>query len=311
MKNLRLLTLIILTAAAAVSSAHAEIIDRVYAIVGEKIITQYELESLNPRRLQYIYKHFTGDKRTNMLHEYYSKALDLLVDNYIIEQAAAEEGVRVSNKEVSDAIKEIMVKNNVDEEKLSELLAASNLTLEQYKWKIKIDILKARLMNTVFKPKIIITEKDIKDYIDKHADSLDLSDMYELRILKVDNKAQLDTAMADLKKGDSFRDMVMKFSKANNAGEGGYLGWVEFSFLEPSIRKAVEGIHHGITKPIKGDDGSYRVLYVENYKNKELVSGDKKLEIVKEMQQEQSQVIFDNWLAEKKKEILIQKMYEG
>lgn len=306
-------TLIILAAAAlaAASSAHAEIIDRVYAIVGEKVITQYELESLNPKRLQYIYKHFTGTKQKDMLHEYYSKALDLLIDNYIIEQAAAEEGVRVSSKEVTNAIQEIMKKNNVDKDKLSELLAASDLTLEQYKWKIKIDILKARLMNTVFKPKIIITEKDIKDYINKHADSLELSDMYELRILKVDNKKELDEAMADFKKDGSFRDTVMKFSKAKNAGNGGYLGWVEYSFLEPGVRKAIAGIHHGISKPIKGGDGSYRVIYVEKFKNKSNVSNDKREAIVKEMQQKQSQEIFDNWLAEKKKEILIRKMYEN
>lgn len=78
----------------------------------------------------------------------------------------------MSSREISGAIDDIMKKNNVDEEKLKELLAASNQTLEQYKWQIKIDILKARLMSTVFMPKIIITDDDIDEYIMNNSEHL-------------------------------------------------------------------------------------------------------------------------------------------
>lgn len=295
----------------AASNAHAEIINRVYAVVGEKVITQYELETLNPRRLQFIYDKYKGEERENMLREYYSKALDMLTDNYIIEQAAATEGVRVSDREVSAAVKDIMEKNNVDEAKMTELLAASNQTMEQYKWQIKIDIVKARLMATVFRPKIIITDGDIAKYIAKNSEALELSDMYDLRILTVNNEKELNEAMADFKKNGSFRDTVMKYSKAANAENGGYLGWVEIAFLDDQIRKIVAGVKQGITEPIKNDDGSYRVFYVEGFKNKGEVSGDKRDKIVKAMQEEESQRIFDTWLAEKKKEILIQRKYEN
>jgi len=280
----------------------------VYAVVGDKVITQYELETLNPKRLQMIYNKYTGEERKEALDDYYQKGLNLLIDNYVIEQAASREGVRVTNKEMEGAMQDIMERNNVDEEKLSELLAASNQTIEQYKWKIKIDILKSRLMSTVFRPKIIITDDDIKNYVAKHTDVLELSDMYELRLLVVDTDAELKEAMADFNQNGSFRDTVMKYSKASNAETGGYIGWVELAFLDDEIRAAVAGVKQGVTKPLKGDDG-YRVFYVEGFRNKGDIDKDKKEKIIETMQEEQSQKIFEDWLKTKKKEILIQKKY--
>ncbi len=247
-----------------------------------------------------IYEKYYGEERKEMLDKYYLSALDLLINNYVIEQAAAREGVRVSSREISGAIDDIMKKNNVDEEKLKELLAASNQTLEQYKWQIKIDILKARLMSTVFMPKIIITDDDIDEYIMNNSEALDLSDMYELRIMTVDNDAELKEAMADFEKNGSFRDTAMKYSKSGNADSGGYLGWIELSFLDAEIRDVISGIKKGgIAKPIKGDSG-YRVFFVEGFKNKSDVDDDKRNKIVASMQEKQSVEIFANWLAEKK-----------
>jgi peptidyl-prolyl cis-trans isomerase SurA len=307
LKNLKLTILILLFLTA--TSSYAEIINRVYAVVGEKIITQYELETMNPKRLQYIYEKFKGDELETELARYYNGALDLMLDNYVIEQAAAKEGVRVSDREVDGAVQEIMEKNNVDEIRLRELLAASNQTLEQYKWSIKVDILKARLVSTVFRPKIIITDQDIQEYVDGHTAELELSDTYELRILTTDSKAKLDEAMADFEKTGDFREAAMKYSTAGNADSGGYLGWVELAFLDDDIRSAITGIKKGIAKPIEDSDGGFRVFYIEGFKNKNELPEEKKDSIVRALTEERSKEIFDNWLADSRKEILIQKKY--
>ena len=308
MKNLKFFILILLVSLAA--NANAEIINRVYAVVGEKVITQYELETMNPKRLQFIYRKYKGEEQQEQLTKYYLGSLDVLISNYVIEQAAAREGVRVSNREVNGAVKDIMAQNNVDEERLEELLAASNQTLEQYKWTIKIDILKSRLMSTVFNPKIIITEEDITKYVDENAEALELSDQYELRMMRVSSEEELKEVMADFEANGNFRETAMKFSKNANASDGGYLGWVEVSFLDDKIREAILKAKEGITEAIKDDNG-YRIFFIEGFKNREEIGDDKRKKIVREMQAEQSKDIFANWLAEKKKEILIQKKYEN
>jgi peptidyl-prolyl cis-trans isomerase SurA len=289
------------------ASVNAEIINRIYANVGDKIITQFEIESLNPKRLTMIYKKYEGAERQAELDKFYAENLEALIDNYIIEIAASREGVRVSDREVDKAVDDIMERNGVTQDRLEELLEASMKTLEQYKWQIKIDILKSRLMGSVFRPKIVVTEEEINNYIADHADDLELSDMYELRVIKVSDKEKLEQAMFDYETNKSFRDTAMKFSEDATASNGGYLGWVEVAFLDESIKEAVKG-KQGITEPVSDGEG-YRVFFVEGFRNKNEVNEDKKEKIINIISKERAQDIFDNWLKEKRGEILIQKRY--
>jgi peptidyl-prolyl cis-trans isomerase SurA len=309
MAYIRTLKLFILTALLVVTAAsvNAEIINRIYANVGDKIITQFEIESLNPKRLTMIYKKYEGAERQAELDKFYAENLEALIDNYIIEIAASREGVRVSDREVDKAVDDIMERNGVTQDRLEELLEASMKTLEQYKWQIKIDILKSRLMGSVFRPKIVVTEEEINNYIADHADDLELSDMYELRVIKVSDKEKLEQAMFDYETNKSFRDTAMKFSEDATASNGGYLGWVEVAFLDESIKEAVKG-KQGITEPVSDGEG-YRVFFVEGFRNKNEVNEDKKEKIINIISKERAQDIFDNWLKEKRGEILIQKRY--
>ncbi len=290
-------------------SLRAEIINKIYAVVGDKVITQYDLESLNPRKLRLIYEKFNGSDREQALSDFYKENLDSLIDNYVVEIAAAKEGVVVSDREVEGALEDIMKRNSVDRSQLEELLNQQHQTYEQYKWKIKVDILVSRLMSTIFRPKIVITEQDIQKYIAENQASLDLSDMYELRVMHVPSKEKLDEALADFKANGNFRDTAMKFSDDKTAGDGGYLGWVELALLSENIRKIVSAAKQGITSPVEEDNGSYRVFYVENFKSKTDVNDDKKATIVNAITTKMADKYFNEWLAESREEILIQKRY--
>jgi peptidyl-prolyl cis-trans isomerase SurA len=290
------------------SSVHAEIINRVFAVVGDKVITQYDVESLNPQRLKLIYTKFKGDDRKKQLDEFYRENMENLIDNYVIEIAAAGEETRVSDREVDGAIQDIMQRNNVTKEQLEELLSAQHQTYEQYRWKIKIDILTTRLMSSVFRAKVVVTDDDYKNYVEAHETALDLSDMYEMRMMTFGSKAKLDEAMKDFSENKSFRDTAMKYSEDKLAENGGYLGWVELGFLDPKIRELIGDKKEGITKPL--DDGdSYRVFYIDGYKDKSQVDGDKKENIIKAMKDKRAKEAFEQWIQDKKEEIFIQRKY--
>lgn len=290
------------------SSVNAEIINRIYANVGNRIITQFEIESLNPKGLASIYRRYQGEKRADELKKFYTQALDFLINNYVIEIAAAREGIRISDREVDKAIEDIMERNGVTKDKLEELLEASMKTFEQYKWQIKIDILRARLMTNVFRPKIVVTEEDVLEYIKKHEESLDLSDMYELRMIKVDSKEKLDQAMFDYNVHKSFRDTAMKFSTDSTGANGGYLGWMEISFLDEQIRNAILAKKEGITEAIPDGDG-FKLFFVEAFRDKNQVNDEKREKIEMAIRAEISKEIFENWLKDGRSEILIQKKY--
>ncbi|MCD8553749.1 SurA N-terminal domain-containing protein [Seleniivibrio sp.] len=310
MKNLRLFSLTVLLSVLTLNNAGAEVINRVFAVVGDKVITQYDVESINPQRLKLIYTKFKGEERKQQLNDFYRENMENLIDNYVVEIAAAEEGVRVSDAEVEGALQDIMQRNNVNKEQLEELLAAQHQTYEQYKWKIKVDILTTRLMSSYFRPKVVVTDEDFKKYVMEHEKTLDLSDMYELRMMKLGSKEKLDEAMKDFEEHKSFRDTAMKYSEDKLAENGGYLGWVELGFLDPKIRELIGDMKQGITKPLEDVDG-YRVFYVEGYKDKSDVESDKKENIIRAMKDAKAKSAFEQWLQDKKDEIFIQRKYAG
>lgn len=299
---------VLLTLALLPLSVRADVLDRVFAVVGDRVITQYDLESLNTQRLKMIYDTYKGDERAAKLKEFYNENLEILIDNDVVEIAAAQEGVTVSDKEVDSAIDEIMKRNNVDRTKLDQLLEAQHTTYNQYRMRIKSDILTTRLMSTVFRPKVVVSEDDINKYISENQTNLDLSDQYELRVLKVSTKDKLDQALADFDKKKNFHDTAVQFSEDKNAASGGYLGWVEMALLDTSVRNAIGSLKQGITKPIEDSDG-YRVFYVEGYKSKADVDSDKKETITQAIRTKKTEEIFNNWLTEQKAEILIQRKY--
>ena len=165
-------------------------------------------------------------------------------------------------------------------------------------------------MSSVFRPKVVVTDDDFKNYVAEHEKTLDLSDMYELRMMKFTSKEKLDEAMKDYEEHKSFRDTAMKYSEDKLAENGGYLGWVELGFLDPKIRGLIGDMKQGITKPIEDVDG-FRVFYVEGYRDKSEVESDKKENIIKAMKDKKAKEAFEQWLADKKDEIFIQRKYAG
>jgi len=290
------------------NSAHAEIVNRVFAVVGDRVITQYDIETLNPQRLKLIYEKFQGEERQAQIKEYYRENMENLIDNYVIELAAETEGFRVSDTEAEAAIQDIMQRNNITRNMLDELLAAQHQTYEQYKWKIKIDILSARLMSSVFRAKVVVTDEDFKKYVSQNEKTLDLSDTYELRMMKVSTKQKLDEALKDFNTGKNFADTAKKYSEDKLASDGGYLGWVELGFLDEKIRELISGMKQGITKPLEDVDG-YRVFYVEKYKEKTDVGSDKKENIMRAIKDKKALETFQQWLQDKKDGIFIQRKY--
>ncbi|MCD8567109.1 MAG: SurA N-terminal domain-containing protein [Geovibrio sp.] len=107
----------------------AQVIDRVYARVGDDVITKFDVESLNPERTKAIYAIADENEKNRVLAEYTKKTLDFLVDQYVVLNSARREGVRVSDQEVDNAVKDVLEKNSITEQQLLDVLARENRTM--------------------------------------------------------------------------------------------------------------------------------------------------------------------------------------
>jgi peptidyl-prolyl cis-trans isomerase SurA len=284
-------------------AAQAQIIDRVLARVGDDVITRYDVEAFNPPLVKKIYAIKDTEQRKERLEEYNQKTLDYLVDQYVMLNAAKKEGVTVDESETENAIKSVLETNEINEQQLTELLEKENRTLGQYKWQIKMDILKSRIRSKVLAPKVVVTEDEINRYIKEHKDELALTEQYELRLLKLGSRDAVEKALEFYKEKGSFLETVAKFAGDDN---GGYLGWFEYSALDYSLKALLNGKVKGDVTDIYSGSGDYRVLYVENYRAALDGTDEIRKDVLTKLSDEKIKAVYDNWLKESKQKVLVQ-----
>ena len=173
-------------------------IDKIEAHVGSKIITSYDIEMLNPA----VYKQIIAIKdetiKEEQLKAYKEQALNFLIDMYVMEIAAEKDGIRISDKDVDRAVSEIAASNKLSMADFERTLAAQNLSLKQYRYQIKSQLILRSKINV---PQIVITEEDIMNMVDKKQEEFGLKDMYEISMITMQNKS-------DINKGFEEQDLL-------------------------------------------------------------------------------------------------------
>jgi peptidyl-prolyl cis-trans isomerase SurA len=289
-----------------VQYARSETIDRVLAIVGDKIITQYEVESFNPKKIKEIYAIPDEDKKTQSLKAYYQSVLEFLVNQYTLEEIGKKYNVVVTEQEAAEAIQDILARNKITEEELQEALEKEEITLAQYKWQIKMDILVTRLKSRVLNQLIVITDNDIRKYIDDNPKSVESYDQYELRYILLKDKNKLsDVKKAIKEKG--FASAAIEFSDDTTGKAGGYLGFVTLEHLSEDIKNRLK------TSKVKDiieieNDKEVKLFFVESFKSKYDVSKEKREKIVADLMDARYKDVYKNWLEKNRSEIFIKYM---
>ncbi len=290
-----------------IQPAESKIVDKILAVVGDEVITQYEVESFNPIRVKEIYAIDNEERREEILKEYYNNVLDFLVDQYSIEIAAKREGVSVDDAEVESALNDVLNQNNITLEQLEGALEERDMTLAKYKWQIRMDILRSRIMRSVIYPMVVITEEDIKNYINNHESELNLRDTYELRMIQVGSEKKLEEVTNFLKE-NSFADAAIKYSEAANAKTGGYVGRVSLDHVADDIAEKLKDAKEGDMFSVKRGDG-FQLFLVESFSSKYNIPEEKRKEIEDKIRDEKTKVIYENWLKEHKETIYIKYYY--
>lgn len=240
-------------------------IDKIEAHVGNRIITSYDIEMLNPDVYKKILEIPDEKTRQEQLSQYKEQALTFLIDMNIMEIAAEKDGIKISNKDLDRAINEIAASNNLSMADFEKTLKSQNLSLKQYKYQIKSQMILRSKINV---PQIVITEEDIMNMVDEKQDEFGLRDMYDISIITVQTKSELNKIISRIKKGASFEDEAKKYSLDTSASQGGSLGFQNAVYMPVEMEEAVKTAKTGsLTKPFKYED-KWAVCLVKSFKSK-------------------------------------------
>lgn len=272
-----------------IDAGSSEIVDRIVAVVNDDVITLIELDTMIKPYAEKIQSlGYLPEKEQQMMFKVRESMLDRLIDEKIEDQEIKRAKIEISEDQIDSTIERIKEINYYTDEDLRAGLAKEGLTMEEYRKRIRDQILRTQLVNLNVKSKIVITKEDIKAYYEQHLDKYGGKQKYHLRniIMKVplyvdsdkkfEIKAKMDEISEKLNAGESFEVLAGKYSESPAVSDGGDLGLFEFDSLSPKLQKAIKEIKPGAFTPVLDTDQGYQIFFLE----KIVTSSGKSLEAV-------------------------------
>ena len=261
-----------------VTGASGELVDRIVAIVNNDAITLSELnEAIKPYAQQIRASRYTPGQGHKMLLQLRQDILNSMIDQKLTDQQSKNLGVQVQDIDVEQRIEQIKREHFLTEEELRKTLAAEDYTMEEYRQHLKEQMLRIKLINMEVKSKIAITEKEIRDYYEKHKEKYQEQKKYHLRTILIrissskasENAEALKKAEAIVRKleaGTPFEMLAEQYSEDATAKDGGDLGLFSLEELSPKFQEAVRNMKAGEFSPVLETPLGYQILMLQQVK---------------------------------------------
>ncbi|MBI2391682.1 MAG: peptidylprolyl isomerase [Deltaproteobacteria bacterium] len=157
----------IVAAAEGSSVAHAAIVERIVAVVGEQPILLTELRQRARPYLIKIYTQVPPQQQKVAEAEMYKELLNKLVDERVVALAADKLNVTVTTKEVDDAVKLKAADLKVPVSDLLAEAAKQGLSEADYREEVRRELLFGKMLETRVRSRVRVTEDDAREYYKK------------------------------------------------------------------------------------------------------------------------------------------------
>ena len=218
--------------------------------------------------------------------DYHRQVLDTLIDQVLIEQAAASQNITVTDQELDDQVQG-SIQDAGGQVTFTTWLQKNQWSSEDYRQVLRSEILTQKMIAAVT-ASVPITAEHI------HA-----------RHILVASETEARNLLAQLNSGADFADLARQQSlDANTRDQGGDLGWFPRGVLTaPEVEQAAFTLQPGqLSEPIKSSFGYHIIQVVERDPNHRL--SDESLERLQ-------QQAFERWLAEQRAKAQIERLVTG
>ncbi len=225
----------------------------------------------------------SSEEGQQMMAQTRLQILESMIDLVLIEQAAAREGVTVSEEEV-----EAEVQANIDlagEEEFMAWLEANNMTVEEFRATVRAQLLSAAMFEKVTASVPASAEQ-------VHARHILLEKEEEAREL-----------LHQLQGGGDFAALAKLYSQDESTREqGGDLGWFARGLLAPEVEEAAFALEAGQISDVVHSQFGYHVI--------QLLEREDDRPLSAQMVQSLKEQTFRRWMQEQREAAIIERFVE-
>lgn len=276
------------------SASGSVVVDRIIAIVDDEIIMLSDLQREAAR--------MRGEKIDErlLLEEMINKKLQLT--------AAKRASMDVTEKELSEALSDIMKRNALDTKQFQEALAKEGLTLEQYRAELKEQMTLSRVFNKFVRSGLAIEETELRDFYQRNMKNYAMPEEIRVRqiVLKIAENATesqigavREKALAvseRAKRGEDFIRLVSEFSEGESTAGSGDLGYLPREHVLPEIEEATRTLKPGeVSGPFRCGSG-FQIIRLEDVRKPVKPFEQVKEEIANTVYQQKLENTYRAWL---------------
>lgn len=195
--------------------------ENVVAIVNQEYIYKEDFESGLEQFLS-KYKITKANPTKEGAREPKNIVLEQLVQNKLFDQEIKRLSITVSLKELEDELRQIA--GEYTREELTKRLKEKNTTTQKWKDEIRRNLLIKKLIEREVIQKIIVDEKDMRNFYDANKETFSLPKRAEVYHIIVSDESEARDISKELLSGADFNELAQKYSLGFEAAAGGKMG---------------------------------------------------------------------------------------
>lgn len=251
------------------TAAATTAVDSIVAIVDEDVILRSELESA-VSNIKNQYAKQSGQLPPDAILE--RQVLDRLILQRLQVNRARDIGVRISDAELNQAIQGIATNNKLTLEQFQKRLVQEGISYEDYRNRLRDELIQQRLRQSYVQSRVQVSDNEVEQLLStqKNAGPEVLLGNLLVALPESPTPTQVETAK---KKIDGVRELItsgkmtfkaaaIRYSDAQNALDGGDLGWRSFDSIPQQYTALISNMKPGdVSQPVRGPTG-YQLITV-------------------------------------------------
>lgn len=243
------------------SLAHATVVERIVATVGERAILLSDLKKrAEPFMMQVQQSVPAGAQRNAAISQVYKAVLQKIVDEELLEKAATQAKVTITPTEIDEALKRVAAQNKISVDQVVAEAARAGMPESKYREELRRQLLEAKLLNVRLQGRIRITDEDLRGAYQK----IEVEERQQLAVRlavivihganhSATEARQLADSAAERVRREDFAAVAHALSEdAATRGNGGAMKKAQPSALPPDLARSSLSLDVGqVSQPLR------------------------------------------------------------
>ncbi|MCZ6501949.1 MAG: peptidylprolyl isomerase [Gammaproteobacteria bacterium] len=250
------------------------VLDRIAAIIDDDVIMQSEINA----RMKAVKAQISSSPNGSIPPDdvLRTQIVERLIVESIQIQMAERAGVRISDRELNEAMRRISAQNGLTLDQFKLAIEQDGISYVEMRDQIRRELLMGRVQQGVMRNRIQISEQHVRNFLESEVGEVITADEYRLAHILLPSpsdanaqqlskvKQQAEDLRSQINDGADFQSLAVEKSAGKNALEGGDLGWRKPVQLPTMFSDIAQEMEVGeVRGPIKSGSGYHLIKLLQ------------------------------------------------